>query len=285
MKFYKYHAHGNDYIVIPVTAASEKLTTEQLRHICHRHYGIGGDGIVIGPFPSKSAKCAIKIYNSDGGEATISGNGIRIFSRYLYDNKLVGNRPFTLETISNTVTVKVMDQGRLLQVDMGRVSFMKDDIPVRLTVNEIINQKITVADRTFTFTGATIGNPHCAIVLPEISEKMARIYGPLLENHPYFPLKTNVEFIRVIDRNNIQIELWERGSGYTLSSGSLSSAAASVVRKLDLCDENISAHMPGGIFSLYVNDEFDVRLTGPVTKVSEGVISKEIFTPLTAPRE
>jgi diaminopimelate epimerase len=170
-----------------------------------------------------------------------------------------------------------MSRGGMLQVDMGRVSFMKDDIPMRVTANEVVEQKITVAGRTFTFTGATIGNPHCAIVLPEISEKMARIYGPLLENHPYFPLKTNVEFIRIIDRNNIQLELWERGSGYTLSSGSLSSAASAVTRRLGLCDADITAHMPGGTFRIRVSDDYDVRLTGPVTKVSEGTISSDIF--------
>src|SRR6202012_4796003 len=125
--------------------------------------------------------------------------------------------------------------------------------------------------KTFTFCSASVGNPHCVLPLQEISEGMAKEFGPLLETHPNFPKRINVQFLKVLDRNNIQIEIWERGAGYTLASGSSSSAAASVAHKLGLCDRSISVHCPGGIIKIDIREGFDVLMTGGVTKVMEGV--------------
>jgi len=277
MAFTKYHALGNDYIVIDPKDLSAPLTTGQVKLICHRNFGVGSDGILLGPLPSSTASCALKIYNPDGSLAEKSGNGVRIFSRYLWDTKLVGNDEFALQTDGGIVRSTVFDDGRMVRVEMGQVSFASEKIPVTGAKREVINEKISVGGREFTFCAATIGNPHCVLPLPEISAKLAHEFGPLLEVHPNFPRKTNVQFLKILDRANIQIEIWERGAGYTLASGSSSSAAAAVAHKLGLVDKKISVHCPGGIIQIEIGDEFSIRMTGAVTKVAAGVMDKELF--------
>ena len=275
--FTKYHALGNDYIVINPKDLSAPLTTEQVKTICHRNFGVGSDGILLGPLPAETAKCALKIYNPDGSIAEKSGNGLRIFSRYLWDTQFVGNDEFLIQTDGGLVRSTVYDGGKMVKVEMGKVSFASEKIPVVGAPREVLNENITVGGREFSFCAATIGNPHCVLPLPEISAKLAHEYGPLLEVHPNFPNRTNVQFLKVLDRNNIQIEIWERGAGYTLASGSSSSAAAAVAHRLGLVDRSISVHMPGGIIKIEISDGFAIRMTGPVTRVSEGVIDPEIF--------
>jgi len=276
--FSKYHALGNDYIVINPKALPAPLTTEQVKTICHRNFGIGSDGILLGPLPATTAKCALKIYNPDGSIAEKSGNGVRIFSRYLWDTQFVGNEEFALQTDGGIVRSTVFDGGKMVRVEMGKVSFDSEQIPVAGPKREVINEKISVGGRDFTFCAATIGNPHCVLPLPEISAKLAHEFGPLLETHPYFPRKTNVQFLKILDRANIQIEIWERGAGYTLASGSSSSASAAVAHKLGLVDRAVAVHCPGGIIQIEIREGFDVLMTGGVTRVAEGIISPEIFS-------
>ncbi|MGN6552645.1 MAG: diaminopimelate epimerase [Verrucomicrobiota bacterium] len=277
MNFWKYHALGNDYLVLDPKDLPAPLTTDQVRLICHRNFGIGSDGILLGPLPSKQAPVALRIYNPDGSEAEKSGNGLRIFSRYLWDRKLVGNAEFAIETAGGLVKSTVFENGRMVRVEMGEVSFSSEKIPVTGPSREVLNERIEVGGRTFNYCAATVGNPHCVLPLPEISTEMARQFGPLLEVHPNFPKRTNVQFLKVIDRANIQIEIWERGAGYTLASGSSSSAAASVAHKLGLCDRSITVHMPGGKLAIEISNDFDILMTGPVTKVAEGVLSPEMM--------
>jgi diaminopimelate epimerase len=275
--FSKYHALGNDYIVIDPQHLPAPLTTEQVKTICHRNFGVGSDGILLGPLPADNARCALKIYNPDGSVAEKSGNGLRIFSRYLWDTHFVGNDEFAIQTDGGLVRSTVFDGGMMVRVEMGKVSFDSSRIPVTGPQREVINEKITVGGREFTFCAATIGNPHCVLPLPTVSEALAREFGPLLEVHANFPRKTNVQFLQVLDRENIRIEIWERGAGYTLASGSSSSAAAAVAHKLGLVDKSVSVHCPGGIIKIEIRPGFDILMTGSVTKVSEGVISPEIF--------
>lgn len=277
MKFFKYHALGNDYLVIDPKDLPAPLTGPQIRVICHRNFGVGSDGILLGPLPSTEARFALKIFNPDGSEAEKSGNGLRIFSRYLFDRKLVGGDEFSIETPGGLVKSTVTDNGRTVRIEMGKVSFWSDQIPVAGPRREVINEQITAGDRAFVFCAATIGNPHCVLPLPEISEALAKQYGPLLEKHSNFPRRTNVQFLKVLDRQNLQIEIWERGAGYTLASGSSSSASAAVARKLGLVDNEVQVHMPGGVITIEMDDDFAVLMTGPVTKVSEGAMSPELF--------
>ena len=275
--FTKYHALGNDYIVINPKDLSAPLTTEQVKTICHRNFGVGSDGILLGPLPSTTAKCALKIYTPDGSIAEKSGNGVRIFSRYLWDIKFAGNEEFALQTDGGIVRSTVFNGGKMVRVEMGKVSFDSEKIPVIGAKREVINEKISVGGREFFFCAATIGNPHCVLPLPEISAKLAHDFGPLLEVHPNFPRKTNVQFLKVLDRANIAIEIWERGAGYTLASGSSSSASAAVAHKLGLVDKKVTVHCPGGDIQIEIRDGFDILMTGSVTRVAEGVINPEMF--------
>ncbi len=280
MKFYKYHALGNDYIVLnPADFPTWKPapTVEQIRVVCHRNFGVGSDGILWGPLPSKQSEFGLRIFNPDGSEAEKSGNGLRIFSRFLWDQGLVKNPTFTVETPGGHVKTVIKDGGKLLTIEMGKVSFDSAKIPVTGAPREVLNEKIRIQDREFTFNAATIGNPHCVIVLPEISEAMARKYGPDLEVHANFPRKTNVQFLKVIDRNNVQIEIWERGAGYTLASGSSSSASAAVAHKLGLIDSKVTVHMPGGQIGIEIGPDFSILMTGTVNKVAEGTMHPELF--------
>jgi diaminopimelate epimerase len=278
MRFWKYHALGNDYLVMDQKDLTAPLTIEQVKVICHRNFGVGSDGILLGPLPSTKAPFGLIIYNPDGSQAEKSGNGLRIFSRYLWDRKLVGEKEFAIETAGGVVKSTVFDSGKMVRVEMGKVTFWSNEIPVAGPRREVINENISVGGKTFTFCSASIGNPHCVLPLSDINAEMARQYGPLLETHSNFPNRTNVQFLKVLDRANIQIEIWERGAGYTLASGSSSSAAAAVAHKLGLCDGSITVHMPGGKLAIELGKDFDVLMTGPVTKVAEGIMDPEIFS-------
>ena len=277
MKFFKYHALGNDYLVIDPKAAPGLLTSEEIKRICHRNFGVGSDGILWGPLPTKKATFGLRIFNPDGSEAEKSGNGLRIFSRFLWDQKWVKGEAFSIETPGGVVKSMVLDAGHIVQVEMGQVSFWSDEIPVVGKRREVLGEPIEAGGRTFSFCAATIGNPHCVLPLPEVNAALATQYGPILEVHPSFPKRTNVQFMKVLDRKSIQIEIWERGAGYTLASGSSSSAAAAVAHRLGLCDATLTVHMPGGAISIEIGSDFSIRMTGPVTKVCEGLIAREIF--------
>jgi diaminopimelate epimerase len=280
MRFHKYHALGNDYIVLDpqdFPSWNAAPTVEQIRVVCHRNFGVGSDGILWGPLPSEQSEFGLRIFNPDGSEAEKSGNGLRIFSRFLWDQGLVKNLAFTIETPGGHVQSVIKENGRLITVAMGSVSFDSVKIPVVGAPREVLNEKIKILDREFTFCAATIGNPHCVIPLPEVSSELAHRYGPHLETHANFPRKTNVQFLKVIDRANIQIEIWERGAGYTLASGSSSSAAAAVAHKLGLVDRSLTVHMPGGQIGIEIGDNFSIMMTGTVNKVADGTMHSELF--------
>jgi diaminopimelate epimerase len=175
------------------------------------------------------------------------------------------------------VTSQIHDNGKRATVDMGRVSFNSAEIPVAGDAREVLNETMTFGSVDFTFCAATIGNPHCVIVRDELSEAETRKWGPHIETEARFPNRTNVQFMKVLDHANIQIEIWERGAGYTLASGSSSSAAAAVAHKLGLCDSEITVHMPGGQLHISIQDDFFITMTGPVAKVCEGAIDDEMF--------
>jgi diaminopimelate epimerase len=277
MKFYKYHALGNDYIVLDPSEFGSKLNEKLIRRICHRNFGIGADGILYGPTTSPEADFAIRIFNPDGSEAEKSGNGLRIFARYLWDRGKVRQAQFTILTAGGKVKASVHDNAKKATVDMGTVSFNSAEIPIIGPPREVLNEEMQIKQEKLTFCAATIGNPHCVILCDNVSDNLARTSGPLIETDPRFPNRTNVQFMQVLDRKNIRIEIWERGAGYTLASGSSASAAAAVARRLNLCDPKIKVHMPGGQIDVNVSDEFSITITGPVTKVAEGLISEEIF--------
>lgn len=277
MKFQKYHALGNDYLIYDPEGDEDSFTEEQIIRICHRNFGLGSDGILVGPLRSEKAEFGLKILNPDGSEAEKSGNGLRIFARYLRDSGKVGSEAFSVDTLGGVVSCQVSENAEVITVEMGQVHFHSEVIPVNVEGpdREVLNEDITVGSETVKYYAATIGNPHCVIPVDQANEEIAMRLGPILENHPNFPNRTNVQFLQILDRNRIRIEIWERGAGYTLASGSSSSAAGAVARKMGACDQNITVEMPGGEIKLEIDDEFKVKMTGPATRVASMELDSE----------
>lgn len=277
MQFYKYQALGNDYIVIPASSAPNGLTEAQVIRICDRHYGVGSDGVLLGPLPTAEADFRLRLFNPDGGEFEKSGNGLRAFTRYLWDEGLVSGEPFTIMTPGGQVTAQVFEDGRRVQIDMGRVSFDSRDIPVTGPPRQVVNETMALEHDMLRYTAITIGNPHCVVLMRTVDKETAKRLGPIIEHEVRFPNRTNVQFMQILDRNNIRIEIWERGAGYTLASGSSSSAAAAVAHRLGLCEREINVHCPGGVIEITIREDWTVRMTGPVTRVCHGEIAAEAF--------
>lgn len=277
MKYVKYHGLGNDYLVIRPDEIVGELKTSHVQRICHRNYGVGSDGILLGPLHSDTCDFQLRILNPDGSEAEKSGNGLRIFSRYLYDQGLVDETIFTVNTLGGIVTCHVQDSGKTVTVEMGKVSFLSTLIPVAGEEREVLREHMDIAGKQFEYCAATVGNPHCVVLSATIFPDLAREYGPLIEVDSRFPHRANVQFMRIIDRRNIQIEIWERGAGYTLASGSSSTAAAAVAYKLGLCDPLITVQMPGGNLAIRFSEDLIATMTGPVTRVCDGRMDLEMF--------
>lgn len=278
MRYTKYHALGNDYLVLDPADAPQMPKPQEVERICHRNFGLGSDGILYGPLPTDKADFGLQIWNPDGSEAEKSGNGLRIFSRYLHDTGRVKDEAFTVGTPGGIVTCRVEDPLGMIEVEMGRVSFSSKVIPVTGAEREVINETVTLHGKDYTYCAATIGNPHVVLPMPQVSEALARSLGPVLENMTErFPNRTNVQLLQVLDRKHIKIEIWERGAGYTLASGSSSSAAAAVAHRLGLCDGDITVHCPGGDIGIQVSPDFSITMRGPATRVGTFLMDRELL--------
>ena len=278
MEFLKYHALGNDYLVSTSEHpdfSKNELTSEQVRKICHRNFGLGSDGILVGGKDDSGNCFTLKIYNPDGSTAEKSGNGLRIFARSLWDRKLVDQSKFKIVTSGGIVSAQVDSSGQSVTVEMGSVSFQSDIIPVTGESREVLNETLEINGEKLTFCSATIGNPHCVVLHRTISAEETLRLGPLIETHPSFPNRTNVQFLEVLNRNTIRIEIWERGAGYTLASGSSSCAAASVAHRLGLCDAEIAVLMPGGQIDITISENYNIIMKGSVTRIGKMIIDLE----------
>ncbi len=276
MHYYKYHGLGNDYIVIDPSQVKILPDKNNIRLICSRNYGIGSDGILYGPL-FENGSIVLKIFNPDGSEAEKSGNGVRIFSRFLYEKGYVEKRNFSFLTKGGKVEIEIMDENaRMIKVNMGKYTFHSEKIPVSGMQREVINEEIVLEGNSYRMTCVSVGNPHCVIPLPDISENLARRLGPIVENYPLFPNRINMQLLNVVDRNNIRIEIWERGAGYTLASGSSSCAASLAAFRLGMVDSHVNVKMPGGIIGIDIKGEY-VEMTGPVEGVAEGNFSGEFL--------
>ena len=255
LAFAKYQALGNDYLVVEPGAEPTRALVQRL---CDRHFGVGADGVLAPRPPPAGADFALAIWNPDGSEAEKSGNGLRIFARWLFDRGRVGAAPFTVETRGGRVRCQVRDAGARIAVEMGRAVFAGPD------------ETLALPDGPLRVSVLSLGNPHCVVTLDEISPGLARRLGPQLETHPRFPERTNVQLLRVLDRRRIQLEIWERGAGYTLASGSSACAAAAAAVRAGLCDGELTAAMPGGTLAIRVSPELELGMEGPAEKVFEG---------------
>jgi diaminopimelate epimerase len=276
MHYCKYHGLGNDYIIIDPSNINITPGAANIKLICDRHYGIGSDGILYGPL-FKNGIISVRIFNPDGSEAEKSGNGVRIFSSYLFEKGYVKEKMFYFLTKGGRVDIEILDDhGRSIRVNMGEYTFDSDKIPVAGRPRRVINEEIEISGVTYHMTCVSLGNPHCVVPVERATERLARKLGPRIESHPLFPNRINVQLLEAADRNTIKIQIWERGTGYTLASGSSSCAAALAAHKLGIVGNNVNVKMPGGLLLISIDDRY-VHLTGPVAKISEGNFSAEFI--------
>jgi diaminopimelate epimerase len=268
--FKKYHGLGNDYLVIDPGVHDFAMTQENIRLICDRNFGVGSDGILYGPV-FEGDMPSLRIFNPDGSEAEKSGNGLRIFAKYLFEKKYVRGKSFQIKTLGGIVDVQVKDAtANLIRIDMGKVTFISNEIPVTGRKREVVDESLDIKGTRYKVTCLSIGNPHCVIPMKRVSEETARTLGPYVENHRMFPNRINMQIVRVLDRANIDIRIWERGAGYTLASGSSSCAAAAATHRLGLVDNDVTVHMPGGELQIEIAPDGQIRMTGPVEGTFEG---------------
>ncbi|MBY0248569.1 MAG: diaminopimelate epimerase [Nitrospiraceae bacterium] len=277
--FFRGHGLGNDYVVMDPKELSFKLTPKTIKAICDRNWGLGSDGI-LALVPSRKADFGLRIFNPDGSEAEKSGNGLRIFARYLHATGKTKKTHFTVETKGGLVTIDLhLDRHRdagAATVEMGHATFKPAALPCTLNVPELIQQPIDAAGRSLTFTGVSVGNPHC-VVFKQAGESWSReellILGPALENHNLFPKRTNVQLAVPTGPKEIFILIWERGAGETQASGSSSCAAACAAVRLGLVKSPVTVKMPGGTLNIDVAADFNLTMKGPVAEVARGTLS------------
>jgi diaminopimelate epimerase len=281
--FVKMHGLGNEYIVLDSTNIDFQLTKQAIIRLCNIHFGIGSDGIVM-KVPSKKADFGFRVYNPDGSEAEKSGNGLRIFCKYLNDYGFAKTRKFSIETLTDIVYADIIEEEKgkamLIRVDMGKAIFRSRDIPVNSDQPEFIGQKILAGDKEFEVNCVSVGNPHCVVIKQKLDEQEIRTYGPLLENHSMFPNRINVQFAKVLSEHDAQILIWERGAGFTLASGSSSCAASSVLVKKGLIKGDLTMHMLGGNLKIDIDKEYNIRMTGEVREIASGVLGNELIEDL-----
>ena len=278
--FVKIHGLGNEYLVLDSRHISFTIDDKAIQRICNVNFGIGSDGILL-LVGSDKADIGLRIFNPDGSEAEKSGNGLRIFCKYVFDYGIVDKTVFSVETkggiVKATIEEVVNNRARVVTVDMGRAIFDSKLIPTNFENSQVDNELIYTGEKSFKVNCVSIGNPHCVIIKEELVIDEIKMFGPLLENHAMFPNRINVQFAKVISRNEVEVLIWERGAGFTLASGTSSCAVASVLRKKNLVDEDVTIKMLGGQLKIHVDADYAIRMTGEVREICTGVLSKELI--------
>jgi diaminopimelate epimerase len=282
--FAKGHGLGNDYLVVNQADLTAPLSVGAIRRICDRHWGVGSDGILL-LVPTTRADFGLRIFNPDGSEAEKSGNGLRIFAKYLWDRGHARTATFTVDTKGGVVECRCrVEDGRVnfVTVEMGRATFRAPEIPMNGPDRDVVAAPLQLGDgTTLRVTAVSVGNPHCVTFVDRLDEAECRRLGPLIESHPAFPNRTNVQFARVHARDRVDILIWERGAGFTLASGSSSCGAASAAVRNGLCDHGrVRVRMPGGELVIEVRPDWSLRLEGPVEEVCTGTLSAEFAASL-----
>ena len=270
----KYHGLGNDYLVFDPNKNELELNEANVKMICNRNVGLGSDGILEGPLLGEHL--AVKIWNPDGSVAEKSGNGVRIFAKYLKDAGYVQKKNYELMTDGGIVEITYLnEEGSRLRISMGKLSFVSEEIPVIGERREVINEDMVFGNNLYPATCVSVGNPHCVIPMQEISKELVCKIGVHSESARYFPERVNTEIMKVADRNNIAIETYERGAGYTMATGTGACAAAAVAYKLGLTENKMLVHMPGGDLQVEIADNWNVYITGDVFYIAEIKLSTE----------
>ena len=271
MQFTKMHGIGNDFIVVDAFHNEIENPSALAKRICSRHFGIGGDGLIL-MCPSDRADATMRIFNSDGSEPEMCGNGIRCAAKFLYDMGLVRKTEMTIDTLAGIkpITLQVQD-GRCtsVTVDMGEPELVPAKIPVAAESNRI---RVELGGREVEFFCVSMGTPHAVTfdLFPDDEDFL--IFGRQMENHPLFPAKANIEFCRVEDRENITVKVWERGDGPTLACGTGSCAVLCAAHSLGLAERSANIHLPGGTLRDQWMEDHRIRMTGPAETVFTGEI-------------
>jgi len=278
--FVKMHGLGNDFVLIDCLHKSlgdSSFFSGLAKKLCHRNFGIGADGIIL-ILPSSKEDLRMRIFNSDGTEAQMCGNGIRCFAKYAYENKLISKIKFTVETLAGIITPELIFKDKEvsgIKVDMGIPKLRRREIPMEgKDAPTVVNETVKInSKQSFKITCVSMGNPHCIIFVNDVQSIPVEKVGPKIENHPLFPEKTNVEFIQILNKQEINFRVWERGVGETLACGTGACAAlvAAVLNKKT--DRQALIHLPGGDLDIRWADDGHIYMTGPAELVFRGEIS------------
>jgi len=278
--FIKSHGLGNDYIVLDSENINFELSNDIIKTLCDIHFGIGSDGILL-KVHSCIADFGLVIYNTDASVAENCGNGLRIFSKFLYDYGYTSKKEFTVDIMGRLIHFKIIEEtngkASIVKVEMGKANFVSSEIPIIFNKDECISETIQIEDKSFTVNCVSVGNPHCVVFRDELSIDELLEYAPKIQALPMFPNGVNVQFAKVISDSEVEMRIFERGVGYTLASGSSSCAVASVMIKNKLVNKDVTITMPGGQLSISLDNEWNITMTGPVKEIAKGILSNELF--------
>jgi diaminopimelate epimerase len=276
MRFWKMHGLGNDYVVIDNRdqKISEKQASEYAKKLCERRFSVGADGLLL-VSNSKVSDVKMRIFNADGSEAEMCGNGIRCFAKYCYENGVVKKTEFLVETLSGVkqvwLTVKD-DEVQTVKVDMGAPNWQRSALPM-VGEGTCINETLEVDGEPYKVTCLSMGNPHCVTFVENVDEFPVDYVGPIIENHSAFPKRTNVGFVQILNRTELKVRVWERGCGETLACGTGTCAAVAAANKLGKVGNKVTVHVLGGDLQVEVGKT--LFLSGAAEKVYEGTLFKE----------
>jgi diaminopimelate epimerase len=272
MRFIKMHGIGNDYVYIDCFRETVTEPEKLAVRISDRHFGVGGDGLIL-IMPSEKADARMRMFNADGSEAQMCGNGIRCLAKYVYDSGISRQPELTVETLAGVLRLQLFTSNGAVEkvrVDMGMPRLRRQDIPMLGEGERVLGERLTAGDRDFAVTCVSMGNPHAVIYVEDVAKFPVTHYGPLLEHHPQFPQRTNVEWIEPLNRREIRQRTWERGSGETLACGT-GACAATVASVLNgKTDRRVIVHLLGGDLEVEWADDDHVYMTGPAAEVFRG---------------
>ena len=273
----KYHGLGNDYLVLDPNKNKLPLQSRNIEMLCRRNFGVGADGLLSGPI-WENGKWKVRVFNPDGSEAEQSGNGVRIFAKYLLDEGYIKGRELTLDTLAGEVKVEFLEEnGSSMRVNMGRPMYAGPGMKLNGLEGEVVNAHLRFWDNDYNTTCLSVGNPNCVIMMEEVTPQKVKSLGPYVEQASYFPNRTNMQLCKVVDRENIVIEIYERGAGYTLASGTGACAAAAAAKRMGLVDNMVAVHMQGGDLIVEIDDTDTIYMTGSVEQVGTFTLAEHFF--------
>ena len=276
MKFTKMHGIGNDYVYVNCFEESIKNPAEVSKFVSDRHFGIGSDGLIL-ISPSDKADFRMNIYNADGSQAEMCGNGIRCVAKYVYDYGLTDKTEISVETLAGIKYLKLqVENGKVatVEVNMAAPILEPEKIPVAVEESPVINVPVEVKGKTYHMTCVSMGNPHAIVFMDNVKELDIAAIGPYFENHTVFPKRTNTEFVEVLDRNTVNMRVWERGSDETLACGTGACATTVACILNNKTEDEVTVHLLGGDLKIRWDREANqVYMTGPATVVFDGEIT------------